>query len=264
MAERLLPTPSTEQLTVVAWNILLDRKHGDLVVPQRDRIERHAKSLRELDRPLDAVGIFEVEKTTTEHNGTILAQQLGFEASYWQAHSRNNEYIGMFGDKVEDVEPLDLGYKKTALLTRIGEVCVVAVHLKFPRSTREHLWLDEQRQQVEVILERVKDEDHVVIMGDLNCSPRRKPRKLIEAQGFQSVYRAQDVPRPHTALRGEYDFMLTPRQRRVIRQVWPLGINVDDIYTKNMTVHEVGTVTGPSDHLGVWATLSPRTEAYID
>lgn len=264
MSEQLPPTPLPDQITVLAWNILLDRKHGELVPPQDQRLGAHTESLRGVPVPMDVVAILEAEKTKTQHNGQELARQLGFENSYWHLHSRKNEYIGMFGNDVEGVEALELGYKKTALITRIGEVCIVAVHLKFPRSPREHLTLSEQHKQIEAVLDRVKDEDHVVIMGDFNCSPGRKPRKLIEAQGFQSVYEIQGEPRPHSVLRGEYDFMLTPNQRRLIRRIWPLGVNVDDIYVKNMMVHEVGTVTGESDHLGVWATLSPEPGTNID
>lgn len=259
MSERLSPASSPEKLTVVAWNILLDRKHGELVPPQSERLESHVNALSSLEPSLDVVGILEAEKTAELHNGEELARLLGFEDSYWHPHSRKDEYIGMFGDQVGSVETLDLGYKKTVLITRIGKVCIVAVHLKFPRSAREHLLLTEQRQQIEVVLDRVSDEGHVVIMGDFNCPPWRKPRKLIEAQGFESVYETLDEPLPHSVLRGEYDFMLTPHQRRILRRVWPLGVNVDDIYVKNMLVHEVGTVAGESDHLGVWAVVSPKT-----
>ena len=259
MSEGLSSAPSPEQLTVLAWNIFLDRKHGDLVPPQDERLESHVRSLSGLGLSFDVVGILEAEKTSSQHNGQELSKQLGFEESYWHPHSRKGEYIGIFGGSFGAVEAVDLGYTKTALITRIGEVCIVAMHVKFPRSAREHLSLTEQREQVEVVLDRVKDENHVVIMGDFNCPPWRKPRRHIEAQGFQSVYEVHGETRPHTVLRGEYDFMLTPHQRRLIRRIWPLGVNVDDIYVKNMIVHEVGTVTGESDHLGVWATLSPET-----
>lgn len=263
MSEHLSST-SPDRFTVVAWNILLDRKHGDLVPPQDKRLDLQVSSLRDVPAALDVVAILEAEKTKTQHNGEVLAANLGFTESHWLPHSRKREYIGMFGKRVDEVEYLDMGHNKAAVITMIGSVCVVAAHLKFPRSPCEHLSLSEQRQQIEVVLDRVKDEEHAVIMGDFNCPPWRKPRQLIEAQGFQSVYRIHGEPRPHTVLRGEYDFMLTPHQRRLIRRVWPLGVNVDDIYVKNMMVHEVGTVIGESDHLGVWATLSPDTTPKLD
>lgn len=235
--------------TVAAWNILLDRTHGDYVSPQHERIESQAKTLADLGKTLDVVAICEAEKTENVHNGELLAKLAGYGIGRWHRHSRKGEHIGMFGAQVGETQPLDLGHKKTAVITKLGNVSIAGTHLKFQLRGQE------RSEQIGVLLEHLSAEERSVIMGDFNSLSRQTPRRLLKAAGYVSVFDALGARRPRTVPTKAYRPMLTP-----VRKLgsWP-GLNVDDIYIKNLEVQEAGSFVGDSDHAGVWATLKiPR------
>ena len=239
-----------DSFTVAAWNILLDRTHGDFVAPQCDRIAAQAKTLASIGRVLDVVAISEAEKTPHAHNGELLAALAGYGPGDWRRHSRKAEYIGMFGAQAGPIEHVDLGHKKTAVVTKIGAVSIAGVHLKF------QLKGPERTEQIAVLLEYLAEEDQSVITGDFNCLPRQKPRRMLAQAGYISVFDALRQRKPRTVPTKAYRPMLTP-----LRKIgsWP-GLNVDDIYVKNLAVHEAGSFIGASDHAGVWATLGLEPE----
>lgn len=243
-------TATHDIFTVIAWNILLDkaRTRDGLVRPQADRIDLQADTLKQTELDLDVVAILEAEQTEAGHNGEKLARRLGYTASHWTPHNRKNEYIGMFGGLVDGTEPVDIGHRKKAVLTHVGSVAVVGVHLRRER------WGGKRAEQMGSLLEHIDQYDQAVVMGDLNAIPIEKAPRILRAHGFQSVYRRLGKRRPPTWPTDTYrGVMLNPWYQ------WLLGSGVvyDDIYVKNVDVLDAGSFVGDSDHAGVWAVLRP-------
>src|SRR4051812_14054986 len=108
-----LPSRSVDnQFNIVFWNLLLNRTRTDVVPSQRDRMEAQAKTLMDLGKSLDAVGLCEVEETAHGHNGKAIAQLTGNGPGFWGHHSRKREYLGLFGAHVVEAEFVDLGHNK--------------------------------------------------------------------------------------------------------------------------------------------------------
>lgn len=243
---------SSDKLSVVWWNILLDKSrsgyHGDdpeYIVPQLNRIPFQALTLKNLQTPLDVVGISEAH----QNNGEQLARFVGQNAGNWFEHNKNKrkgEHIGMFGSKVETAESLDLGDDKLAVITHVGQVAIAAVHLRNQRRGSE------RAEQMKVVLEYLKDYDKAVVMGDFNALWFEKVRRMIRQQGFSSVFDAvgKDSPAtfPSDAYRG---VMLTSRQSKLLRE----GVGIDDIYVRGLNVKSACSFEGDSDHLGLHAEI---------
>lgn len=242
------------ELTVAAWNILLDKRY-----PQQERVESMIMSLRQLDeqRRIGALGLLEVQRTEQSDTGEIIGQSLFDHPGTWKSHSRKrlNEHIGLVGPQIEDVEFIDLKHGKQAALTRLGGVAVVAVHLR--RQPQHIPPTPEQVNQTRALLERLDDEDEAVIMGDFNCLWFQRPRRMLEAQGFRSAFSELGLRRPKTLPMPGFGDVLTPKRRAALRMVGG-GINLDDIYVKNLHVRDVGMGKGESDHAYVWATLENK------
>ena len=88
-------------------------------------------------------------------------------------------------------------------------------------------------------------------MGDFNSLPWQKPRKLIEADGFQSVFSLLVSKQPPTVPTSEYRPMLKKWQRLAIGK----GLSADDIYVRGLSVKDAGIFEEKSDHFGLWVTL---------
>ena len=243
-------TPSIappDMLTVVAWNILLDktRTRQGIITPQHQRINSLTATLVESGVAPDVVAIMEAENAKG-HGGERIARALGFEAGFWYEHNRKNEHIGMFGDQVDTAESIELGYNKLAVMTMVGEVAVVGLHLKC-----EH-WGPKRAEQLERVLAHLDGHESAIVMGDLNALPLEKAPRMLRKDGFESVYRQLGQKRPMTWPAPTYrDIMLTPWQQRLL----PRGVNCDDIYIRNLTAVDAGSFMGDSDHAGVWATV---------
>lgn len=245
--ERNSTDPDT--FTVVAWNILLDkaRARDGIITPQSSRIDSQVSTMRQMELSLDVVAIMEAERTETAHNGERMARQLGYGAGYWCQHNRRREYIGMFGSRVERMDAVDMGYNKAAVVTMVGSVAVVGIHLK-----REQ-WGNRRAEQMSRLMDSIGDYEQAVVMGDLNAIPPEKAPRILRSYGFQSAYRLVGKKQPPTwPTAGYRDIMLDPWQQRLLRR----GIIYDDIYVKNLDVVDAGTFVGDSDHAGVWATVS--------
>lgn len=234
------------ELTVASWNILLDEAY-----PQEDRIEDIINTLKEVNRThvLGALGIMEAQDTPLGHGGRMIAQALYGSDGDWQLHSRKKrkEYIGMAGPEVNEVEFIDLGHSKYAALTRVDDITIATVHL---RKKRGH----EQNEQTEALLERLADEQRVVMMGDFNGERLQRPRRMIHRQGYNSAFSEIGMRRRRTVPTKE--FMSMPsRVERLGMFVIRGGVNVDDIYVKGLEVKDAGYFEGRSDHLGMWTTV---------
>ena len=255
--EHNVPHLSEDTFNVAAWNVLLDLTHGDKVMPQRDRLGNLAKRLITLEQDigfLDAVNLSEAQESEIGHHGRLIASMLSYPEGYWVKHSRKKagEHIGMFGDKVTNAQAIDLQHGKRAILTRVGGVAIVGAHLKF------QLHGPERSLQMATLLQHISQEDQAVVMGDFNSLPWQEPRKMLEAEGFTSVFELTNQRRLATVPSPEYRAMPNPKRRLGILAGRMVGIrmNVDDIYVRNLSVHAAGFFSGDSDHLGVWATLS--------
>ena len=246
MSERQTST-SPDMFTVAAWNILLDktRTRQGIIRPQHARIDSLTATLVESGVAPDVVTIMEAENAKG-HGGERIARALGFEAGFWYEHNRKNEHIGMFGDRVNATEPIELGYSKLAVMTMVGEVAVVGLHLKC-----EH-WGPKRAEQLEQVLAYIDGHESAVVMGDLNALPLEKAPRMLRKDGFESVYKQLGQKRPTTWPAPAYrEIMLTPWQRRLLRR----GVSCDDIYIRNLTAVDAGSFMGDSDHAGLWATV---------
>lgn len=240
------------EFTVVSWNILLDTtgawKH---VRPQHERQDDCTRVLLDLKRQLDVVALYEVEDAIDHGNlGKKIAQQTIQTSGIWTPHSREREQIGMFGERVHSVEFIDLGNNRSAALTRIGNTAIMGVHINYGVSPQAHM---ARVAQTRVALDALKDDEQAIIMGDFNCFTWQKPRKLIESHGFRSVFDILGQPHQPTVPTHEYRAMLSWWQRLGVGA----GFAIDDIYVKGLQVQDAGLFEGKSDHLGVWATVTP-------
>lgn len=242
---------SDAKFTVATWNILLDRTHGDAIPPQSERLDSIIDTLASFDGNLDAVVLQEVEESEIGQHGDIVTEKLGYGPARWQRHSRKNEYIGMFGNAVSELEFCDLTYNKQAVIAKLGDVAVAGVHLKKPKKPLD---IAERMAQTRTLLERLEDSRQAVIMGDFNSSPLQLPRRLLIHHGYQSVFSLTRQPRPATVPTERYRHALSPMERRAVKLGGRL-LAVDDIYVKNLEVLETGTLVGDSDHKLVYASL---------
>lgn len=230
---------------IAAWNILLDARF-----PQEERVDDIAHTLAE-QGDLDLVGLLEVQKTANQQNGEIIAQKLTQTSGVWFPHSRKSsgEHTGVFGADVKKATTIDLGHKKKAVLTELGDVAIVLVHLRrqhkhFPRQP-------EQIAQVSALLEAVADYEKVIAMGDFNCLPFQMPRTMLRNAGFQSAYVELGEKRPRFPT-NEFRDALSPRQKLGLALAGG-AISIDDIYTRGMedSLVSVTTFQGRSDHPGL-------------
>ncbi len=248
-----LSTPS-DSFTVATFNILMDktRTKAGLVKKQDKRLLSFVEAFTTSGIDLDIVAIQEAQKTKEVHGGKELARRLGFEASYWREHNqlkRHDEYIGMFGVRVENPTFFDIGFCKQAVMTMIGETAVVGYHPK------REFWGKVRERQTGVVLDQLDEFDHSVLLVDTNALWFEKSRRMLSRAGFHSAFRESGSRRQSTFPTEEYrDIMLKPWQQKLL----PNGVSIDDIYVRGMDVEAVGVLRADTDHLGLWATLKPK------
>ena len=233
------------RFNVVTWNILLDktRTRNGIVVPQGDRVASQAKTLMELGLDLDVVMLQEVEGD----NGDQIASLTGNRPGIWQQHSRKNEHIGTFGQKVTNAEFYDIGYSKKAVVTHLGELAIFGLHF---RARPKHYF--DRREQSRLLCEVVDQEDEVAIVGDFNGPWFEGARRMLARRGFRSAFaEAGHGERMIYPTEPYRDIMLTPRQQRVLGR----GVSIDDILVRGINVADAGVFVGDSDHPGGWAAL---------
>lgn len=232
-----------ETITVVTQNILLDRAHGDAVLPQSERVDAVVETLRALHRPLDVVCLQEVEGS----NGRKIANALGHGDGFWfpHPHHRRNEYIGVFGEAVQDAKAVNLGFGKTAVAAVVEGVPIVGLHFK---ARYKHIRT--RYYEARNLTRELLGEERAVLLGDFNGSRCDPASWLLHQSGFRSVH---PTPQP-TFPTSEYaGIMWSPWQNNLV----PNGIELDDIKLRGrIAVQSSGLIAGAeSDHLGRWATL---------
>jgi len=235
-----LSRPTSRRLAV--WNILLDLRY-----PQAKRLESLAETLQEAGE-FDMVGILEAQY----QNGQHLARQLSGTEGVWYEHSRikRSERIGVFGPDIHQIEPVELGYTKVAVVAKLGEVAVATVHLR--RQPTRFPPTPEQIEQITALLDYLSSEERAVIMGDFNSLWFQKTRRLIEAAGYESAFHKIGKRREGTMpANGNFSEMYSWREKLMLALAGG-AINLDDIYTKGVNVLGAGYFDGLSDHKGVW------------
>lgn len=235
-----LSEPTPRRLAV--WNILLDARY-----PQAERLESLTETLQATGE-FDMVGILEAQY----QNGQYLARQLSGTEGVWYEHSRKKrgERIGVFGPDIHDIEPVELGYSKVAVVARLGEVAVATVHLR--RQPTRFPPTPEQVEQITALLDYLSSEEKAIIMGDFNSLWFQKTRRSIKAVGYESAFHQIGKRRKGTLQANDNFSEMYSRRERLMLALAGGAINLDDIYTKGVNVTGADYFDGVSDHKGVW------------
>lgn len=240
------------EITVATWNIFLNKSF-----PQPDRINAITDKLVDFDtqQNLSALALQEVMAIDDIHHGDIIKAKLGMDGLF-EPHSRKKlgEHIGLVGNNLADIGTKDLGYNKVAIKAYLGDIALVSLHLRkqtgkqFPRGL-------EQVEQSEKLLEWVADDDKVIMMGDFNCLPFHRPRKMFETEGFHHAFGDTHTRRRYTVPTSDFLNTLSVSDQRAVK-LFGRWLNVDDIYLRNLTAVDGGYDEGSSDHRMVWAKIS--------
>lgn len=239
------------KLHVGSWNILIDDQPDTPTLPQHQRCDSLCDSIEAIGTPFDFLGLYEVEGSSSDNCGHHMAKTLGLTHTTWAQNGRPHEGIMLAARKPLDdaqLTVLDPDHsKRAAIIVRQGGTTIVTTHLLY--HVINYKW---RVKQTESLLEKLAGHDKVVILGDFNCLPSQKPRKLLEANGYTSVLGELFPKRTSTFPTAAYrDISVKPWQNRLI----PNGISIDDIYIKNLKLIDGGLFEGNTDHHGLWATL---------
>lgn len=262
---------SAEQFTVVTWNILLDitRTNNGIIRSQSDRLASHIGTLAalrsEIGGELDAVGIQEAQEENGQHNGERLSEALGYGKGQWIGHNkkpypgsptgRPGEFMGMFGALIDSAEPIELGDNRRAVVSKIGEVAIANIH---PRAGKN---LALKEEQVRVVLEHLQQYPNAIFLGEFNSHPSARVRHAVKSEDFESVFTVLDKPQPATYPTPAYRRIMYGTKDKIappLKRLAP-AVLLDDIYVRNVAVHDADSFVGDSDHAGVWAKLSHNT-----
>ncbi|MDB5165672.1 MAG: hypothetical protein JWM00_562 [Candidatus Saccharibacteria bacterium] len=240
-----MATPSPEQSPTTrraaVWNIFLDKHYL-----QDERLPSIIETLREQGE-FDVVGIVEAG----QGNGEKIAQAISGTPGLWYPHSRKKlgEHIGLFGPTIEPAEKIELGYNRRAVVTRLGDVAITAVHLRRPDE-----WYrsgPEQVEQAQALIDYFADEEKVILFGDFNGVRAQKPRRMLKAADYE-LATTQLGRRPVRSFpTDEFPERLSRREQLLLRLVGGM-ISIDAIYTKGVDVIDTDSFGGPSDHRGLW------------
>lgn len=238
-----------EPFSVCSWNILTTytgNQHN--TVPQEHRLPSIVDQITEIDP--DICGLYEVRDTTVDD----LHTRIGHDHSLITPYS--HELHGMsqaLTSRLEQTDAAIIDYKdgnRKGLVATIDGIAVVASHLSY-----EFTRFSWRTAQVADILQHVGSAETAIIMGDFNCLPWQKPRRMLEAAGFTSVMKTLHPKSPVTFPTPQYLPLLRPIQQLIVKP----GLSIDDIYIKGLRVIEGGLIEGDSDHYGLWAKLARRT-----
>jgi endonuclease/exonuclease/phosphatase family metal-dependent hydrolase len=253
-------------LHVASWNILIDDTGPYTpTLPQHQRCDSLSDSLRLLNFDLDFLGLYEVEGDSAGNCGEHIAADLGMKNSEWAQHGRPQEGIVLASRKpMAKVRHIILNPdegNRVALIGEQGPVAIAVTHLTsylplqspgqnlFLAYMSKHSW---RMNEISKLLDELSGYDKAIIMGDFNCLPSQKPRKLLESAGFVSA-----VARFPKKSRGTFP---TTSYNRVSVKPWqgkliPKGLSIDDIYVRNLKLIDGGPFEGNTDHHGLWAKL---------
>ncbi len=252
-------TESYDKLAVAGANLLIEtntNRDRHLLVPaQHERVMRHIDSFKEIERRigrnLDFVAMQELQIDDQHHNGETIRQSLDLPFGAYQTHSRTaaGENIAVVGRIPDSHEFIKLGKNRYAVAVRMGETCLVTVHLSYTDPERRHL-------EFETLIDFIAEEQNVVLEGDFNAIPhpfglRKKLARVGMASAFVLDSRIQPVTLPAPGYA-----QLRSIPRRIGFELLGGGMQYDDIYVKgDIAVKMTGTVDSASDHRFVYADL---------
>lgn len=235
---------------------------------------------------LDVVAIQEAYRSSRQHNGEALAGICGV-LGYWANHNnkpqgephsptgRANEYIGMMGKLIipDDVQEIDIGGNRKALIVVIGDVAFVAAHLR--ATTRPELLVSanvEREAGARAIVKATEPYDAAVIALDrnaVNIPWFNAAHKVFKGAGYQSAYELDGKRPPKTfptkdyraihGLHHEFAFDdILVRGERI--NVLATGVITRVILPVSAGQKYVSAPLDPSDHEFPYATLevTPR------
>lgn len=239
-------SPNSNQINLITWNILLDitRTKNKIVKPQHERVESQAKTLMELGVDLDVVMLQEVEGG----NGKRIAELTSNDPGFWKQHKRQEEHIGVFGNRVEGAEFHKIGDNRRVVVTRVGGLAIFGLHLSArPKNWRIRL------EEMERFCELIDQEEETAVVGDFNGLRWEPARRMLARRGFISAFAELGEKCPPTYPTEAYrDIMWTPRQQKVLRG----PVAIDDILVRGTTVIDADRFEGDSDHFGLYADLA--------
>jgi endonuclease/exonuclease/phosphatase family metal-dependent hydrolase len=251
---------NTHIISFASWNLLYDDRPDERAVPpQAERIDSFRQAFKKVTVTFDILGLYEVHGTVKDHGGLLLAKDLNLPVHGFSPHHRNDEAVFMATRKpFTTPQPLvmDPNHRsRMAMITESQNIAVAAAH-----PSHHPLRSDLRMRQFSALIRSQIDRQCGVIMGDLNCMAWQKPRRLLEAHGYQSVLGQLGLlgrstfPAYYKTADGR---PLPPGLRHLVERAVNLrGYSIDDIYVKGD--HKVlagGFLEGKSDHLGVWATI---------
>lgn len=268
-------------LNVISANILQDKGKTDrkLILPQDARIMSVAASLKAFPGSLDVVAVQETYKSEFQHNGEVLAAACGLEA-HWENHNqkqenqvhnfgRANEYIGLMGEMIGDVEVIDIGGNRKALMTVVGGVAIFSAHLRAgykPKVVRQAR--AERIAGAKALVEAADSYENSVIALDRNeiSIPMIAPvTGLLRRAGFRSAPERMGRTVPKTFPRQEYQAVHGTTRQFELDAILVRGERIKVLASgivRQLTApfvlgpeYAADTPLGPSDHEWPYATL---------
>lgn len=237
-----------QTLNIATWNILSDKGGFFTTESQAERLGSITQTLANTGLRLDVVGLLEVENDQQPgHHGQKIAQNLAGVDGHWTRSSLRGEDLGMFGESVDIISTHRLVADRSMMVARVGEFAVGLAHFTFDMMS------DRVRsQQATQALAYMAEYDKAILMGDFNSASWQRSRKIIESEGFQSVFQVLERRRPATIMTEKYRQRLSKKLRLATKY----GFSPDDIYVRGLDVNDAGVFEGDSDHRGVWAQVT--------
>lgn len=257
MNRSLASAQSFQRLSVASANLLIETNTAKdrhmRVEPQHARTSRHIDSFRaietRLNRPIDMLGMQELQITDDHHNGDTIRSAMNMPFGAYAAHSRKpaGEHIGIVGRRPDSHDFITLGKNRKAPIVRLGEVCVMFVHMSYTDTVR-------RKHEYETLLEFAAEEENLILGGDFNeealfFSSRYKLGQV----GLRSAFVLDKHHRPLTLPAPGYG-QLRPLSRRIGYGLVGGGLQFDDIYVKGeLRTNKTGIIESASDHRFVYA-----------
>lgn len=237
-------------LRVASWNILFDTFPKTKTKTQKERCKELTKTLRELGG-LDILGLYEVESDGVDDCGQAIAKDLGLKHTTRAEQGRPSEGILLASKPVlKNIRILNLDPERAgrqAIIGTYGDITIVVLHLI--AQVRKQPW---RTKQIKRLVEEIGNADKAIVMGDFNCLPSNKPRRLLEDNGYASCMKLLEMHKVSTFPTNTYrDISVHGWRKRLI----PHGLAIDDIYIKNLKLVDGGMFEGNSDHYGLWANI---------
>jgi endonuclease/exonuclease/phosphatase family metal-dependent hydrolase len=184
------PLAANQQLGVVSFNIqggihtqayhhYLTRASWQQLLPHSNK-PNQLKAIAKVVKPYDIVGLQEVDggsfRSSYINQLGFIAKQAGFPFDYQQT-TRNLGRLAQYGNGfLSRYQPCEINQYslpglpgRGAIIARLqltqGSLVIVSLHLALSKRA--------QNRQLAYVKEQITGEDHVILMGDLNCRAHR-------------------------------------------------------------------------------------------